>query len=829
MSNTPFTPRSTTFPDDLESDSEDVFEPTPVHSPGGPHYDDLPPTYDEAQQQALHDARNGIPPLDPNNVEVHRLHLSDNAVYQLPPNAEVREHRATATEIEQENRRTGLGGGINVPIQQVENSEQIPIGRVQDRNTTATQTRTPGAVTNPADVLLSTALEFTKHEPDADARYAPRLTRCVAIPQEGLPASHQKWSGAPWEGGRRGRRGGRGRGRGDRHVPGQWPESSAENLAPEAGSSDESAQFLRAYAKALHAHSIRPAEFLDFLDGLNALCAATNTSPADLVSGEAAVGSGVDVVRNYIAGTNEAFFAPRGLKVSVKSLPSLLAALNIPEERGQRAGAVVSVLDDKTTADKRAQALHPWIEALETNVPEPSIATLMLREMGERFRHPPPPQTAPASAQDTQQAGATEKTTQDNDDSDPPHSIPGAYPGGPDPTAPTWAPSWGGWRNRGSWGRGGRRGQPWGPFGAPGNGPFGPPGFGPFGPPGHGPFGPRGHAPWGAWRGGPGVGCGASSRGAAAPNSWEAWGQSLGKWGEEFGKKMEVWGEQFGKRAEEWGDSIARNAGGAGPSGSRAPPHTMGQQQQTGPDVLRGQETGVHRDTPDGPPVLDADVKLKPEYEHELEHDEKDHHDDDASSVSSDSSDSDLDSDADDAEEKEPDAAQIFAARIHDINAAASASAAKGKKSPAAIEHERAAAIAEAEKDRSVLETRLEARRLKRAIISEYRAQRRGLVREYLGLRRVLRQQGYSKRSTEWRELKKEYRAKKGELRKEKQSVKRDLREAKWERKKEHRAMKGEMRRAKWEAKREAKWGAGRGLEEEHGEEMVWVVVENLV
>ncbi|KAF2476043.1 uncharacterized protein BDR25DRAFT_212590, partial [Lindgomyces ingoldianus] len=536
-SNIPFTPRSSTFPDDLSSEDPDidVFEPTPISSPGGPHYDDLPPSYDEAQQQALEDARAGRTPPNPNDIEIHRLVLNDTQYpYMAPPGPETQRTRVSgnlldnphAYEFEPENRRNSRGLGTSIPVQQVEGVEHIPVANMP-LNTLPTNNIPVGhisssagatrVVPNPTAVLLSRALEFTKHEPDADARFAPRLTRVVAVPQQRLPS-----------------------------------------LRP------VEVQFLRAYAKALHAHSIRPAEFTEFLDGLNALCLATGTTAQQLTRPDAELDEGSSLIQNYVASTNESFFAPRGLKVSLRSLSSLTTALQIPEDRGQRAGAVASVLDETSTAEQRAGSLFPWIERLENNVPEPTSQMLVLREMSERIHCQAYPQSQsqfqpephPISQnQDTgvirdnaPPSGPEKPREEDQTVEDPPHSIPTPPPGPIPGSFPSFGPqfpfgpghgsrrggppfgpgNWGHWTQNqanwaGPWGNHRERGRGWGMGRVPG-----------AWPPPH-----RGRR-----------GCGAPNPRAAAPpfprpgetNSWAAWGESIGKWGEEFGKHMAEWG-----------------------------------------------------------------------------------------------------------------------------------------------------------------------------------------------------------------------------------------------------------------------------------------------
>lgn len=336
-----FTPPS--YASVADSDDEaDVSCPTPVHSPGGPQYDDLPPSYDEAQQQALDDERNGVPSLDANQLEAHRLTLNEG-----PNEPEVWEYRVRGEEPDTVNEHEQApayerhfdGPNINVPVQHVSSSENIPVGRVGNRRTG------PPLVSDPTSALLNQALKFASHKPNSDVQYAPRLVRCIAIPQESLPAHA-----------------------GENHD-----------------ASSTSVQFLRAYAKPLHSHDVRPAEFVEFLDGLTAVCEASRVSSDDLVSGSSRLESSSSMVHNYIKRANSSFFAPRGLEVSLRSFSALLTMLSIPSERGQRAGAIASVLDDASTGIKRAQSLYPWIEALDDNVPAPSTRTLALREMTQRW------------------------------------------------------------------------------------------------------------------------------------------------------------------------------------------------------------------------------------------------------------------------------------------------------------------------------------------------------------------------------------------------------------------------------------------------------------
>ncbi|KAJ4366284.1 hypothetical protein N0V83_007920 [Neocucurbitaria cava] len=777
--NGPYTPRASSVPDD--SDAE--FDPTPLHSPGGPQYDDLPPSYDEAQHQAVTDARNGIAPLDPNQLEAHRLTLNEG-----PNEPEIWEYRVRGEQLEpasEHEQAPEYGSHVynarpTVPVEHVQSSSDIPVGQIQSRNAPS------NTVHDPTTALLDRALEFTQHEPDADVQYAPRLTRPIAIPQ------------------------------------GVQREHASDNY------SNASVQFLRAYAKALHAHSIRPAEFTEFLDGLNALWEA-NSATNDLLHESPPTDGSSSLVHDYIRGANEAFFAPRGLRVSLRSLSTLLASLNIPTERGQRAGAVASVLHSSSTPTQRAQALYPWVEALETNVPEPSTRTLVLREMSEQMRSQSYNQYgSPREAADKNLSGKARERSFEEEHADPPHSIPDSV----DETNQSFGP--GSPNARGFRGTGNRRGGPWSPFGAPGQGPFGAPGNGPFGRPGRGPFGAAGNGPFGRAIRASG-GRGYTETRSTGPNSgqytndWATLGGNLGKLGEEFGKRMGDWGQQFGKRAgawgqdvgkraEVWGEEVSARASGSGtqrrtergPAGAQVhddPPPSY-------PEKPLGQETGVLRGGEKAKISPSSSTRLKSEKKgHDM-----DDEDDDASSISSDSSDSDSDSDLDsDSDEDYPDTEAIFRSRIRSINEQADLSAKKGKKSPEEVAQERAFAIEKAQKEKTVMDLKIEEKQTKRAIRSSLKQKRRELKRAHRQKKREMRKnhagirKGKAKKTKEWREAKREYKEKKKELRREKLAARKEWREARYDKKKTRN-----------------EGGIRHGDPKDASDGMVWVVIENL-
>ncbi|KAF1944693.1 hypothetical protein EJ02DRAFT_85529 [Clathrospora elynae] len=784
-SNAPYTPRSTSITDD----SDNEFEPTPTNSPGGPQYGDLPPSYDEAQHHAVHDARNGIAPIDPNEIEAHRLTLNEG-----PDEPEVWEYRVRGEQLDETNDREQAPDYANhandkatsVPVQRVRSNESIPVGHMQSESASSTA------------AMLNRALMFTRHEPDADVQNAPRLTRVVAVPQEELLVrSSQSLR-------KETRVDGRERGSKDGQRPPGYSAASSEALHASSNSSDESVQILRAYAKALHAHSVQPAEFMDFLDGLNALIRATNSSAADLLHGSSTI------VHDYISGANEAFFAPRGLRVSLQSLNALLEMLRIPTERGQRARAIASVLDKACPADRRAQALYPWVEALDTGMPSPSFQTLALHDMDTRLWGRAPSQSASGHSD----SYPTEKTRAPSTEyEDPPHSV-------PEPAEDTNP-------NDGSWGRGrgGFGGSHWSPFGAPGNSPFRAPGNGPygllgnglFGAPGNGPFGLPGQRPSGAHgrrsygnRGGPGN---SQQAGEWHGNEWEEIGKDLGKIGQNFGIRMGDWGLQLGKRANTWGVDVGKMASGS----DRQNRNTAGPTNEHTPDDLppsykasSSQETGVLRgDTKVNPSISMPSTEKGKDKSKDMDHD-----DDDVSSISSDSSD---DSDSDSDDEDYPDTEAMFLKRVRSINEHADASAKKGKKSAEEVAHERALEFEQAQTEKEAMDLKIGIQLSKRAIRKELRQRGRDLKRQYRQKKRELRAthdrkgKGKAKKGKEWKEAKKEYRKKKKELRKEKLAARKEWREASNDG--------GKLKKE--------------GRSDEDGQDevmgrMVWVVIENL-
>jgi len=733
QSNVAFTPSATSIAD--SSDNE--YEPTPVHSPGGPQYEDLPPSYDEARDQAVHDTRHGIAPVDPSQIEAHRITTNEG-----PNEPEVWEYRVRGEETDPASEQEQAPDYANhtndkatsVPVQHVSTSENIAVGRVYSESTSSSSKEKQHDL---ASDLLAQALEFSREEPDAKAQYAPHLNRIIAIPEHAGPAR-----------------------RADEHV-----------------------YFLVAYAEVLDRHSIKPAEFAEFLYGLQVLTTAAHTTAEDLLQKPSHQGLSSSIVHDYIRGANEAFFAPRGLVVSFRSETALLNMLPIPA--GHKPSVLSNLADKTATAEWRARQLYPWIEALDADaVPMPSERVLKLHKMSERFSGPTTATGSPDHAGNSGlgSAGAYE---------DPPHSIPGP----PEESS----------RAHGRHGRGahhprGRRGGHWspfgmpgyGPFGAPGNGPFGQPGNGPFGRGGRGPFGPRGNAFFG--RGG----CsprGGRGRGRGPPqsaNEWAEVGKELGKIGEQFGRHMGDLGVEIGKRASAFGVEVGRMASGnAGASvsmgGNRGPtisgPASYEQVHNDLPPAYAappGQETGVLYGDRKVDTAYPTDTKDKGKAVAEDVDD-----DDDTSSLSSDSSDSDSNSSDDDYDSD-------------------------SHITPATTDKTKALKLA-----RRTIKQR------NRELKKQHRAKKRELKAKHAdtntkGKGKAAKK---AKKDPEYKAAKKEYKVQRKELKKERVALKREWRDAREEMKREKRGVKGMAVGGK----------VREGSEKEgEGKMAVWLVIENL-
>lgn len=296
----PFTPRSSTIPDDYQSDAGAVDDDdasssavrggtgtlTPLDSPtSGPRYDDLPPSYEHSQAQALDQVLEGAPPSDDLEIPVHRMTLGDHDQGQQHPSA------------------------FNLP-----------------------------------EALLTEALAFANEAPPPKSNRPPRLSRRIALPcvsdpadpagqqtrilLEGLRTSLSRTTTASSLKSADSDPAGT--------MPGAFPtgdrcsrsrkaqKKEAKNASPSAVS------FARAHGAILDSHDVTPAAFAAFLDGLNVLCALANSTLDSLLHPPVSPDQEhpmSSLVSAYLAHANTSYFAPRGLHVRLSGTRALLAQL----------------------------------------------------------------------------------------------------------------------------------------------------------------------------------------------------------------------------------------------------------------------------------------------------------------------------------------------------------------------------------------------------------------------------------------------------------------------------------------------------------------------
>ncbi|KAJ9668476.1 hypothetical protein H2201_001524 [Coniosporium apollinis] len=331
-------------------------------SPHRHYIEDLPPTYEQVQAENLDPVGNEEHHLSindhagVNDLRVHRLVLDDNETYTLPSAED--------------------DPGPNAPAY---------------------------SVSDPDGQLLDQALQFARHQPDPDARYAARLGRRIVIP----PLEISPFYGRNTNGGRNPTTQKRGCcGRNKRQTPSQSDSTSSSRggccqrrqasmpstschsrtslpftLSPEEPelSNQTTIPFARAYSKALHAHGISSTKFVAFLDGLNIVSSA---SPADLSSPEPSDSQPLALA--YLSRANAAFFAPRGLQVRLATLSAIIDGLDVPS-KFSRTTLLARAASPTADAIDRAQMLEPWVEPLDFSVPEPSAATIELRQMAAQL------------------------------------------------------------------------------------------------------------------------------------------------------------------------------------------------------------------------------------------------------------------------------------------------------------------------------------------------------------------------------------------------------------------------------------------------------------
>ncbi|KAF2758553.1 hypothetical protein EJ05DRAFT_354823 [Pseudovirgaria hyperparasitica] len=331
-SNPPFTPRSTTH---YESDSEFGDSAQHIHTPeaseDGPHYDDLPPTYEQAQASVPSGNGSSLyraPPAetrvqpDGDVGDLQRSFSLNRMVYDdslpIPLSSNQNTHVSGRGNVSRDNipvDDTAAGQQSNIAVNQLPSYGSVTSGV---RNAQPAQQHR-----DPRENILEQALSFTLTEPDPDVQRAPELSRKIAIPPSSL-------------------------------VNG-------------------STQFLRAYSKALNFHAINPEQFAAFIDGLNVICRLEGFSSENAAEFD----NSECLLASYLAGANEGFFAPRGLKVRLSDLRSLLAALGmLNEERISQ--VLLSIRSFESDPKQKADVLNPSAEPLSFDVPEPGSQTIAL-------------------------------------------------------------------------------------------------------------------------------------------------------------------------------------------------------------------------------------------------------------------------------------------------------------------------------------------------------------------------------------------------------------------------------------------------------------------
>ncbi|QDS70832.1 hypothetical protein FKW77_005048 [Venturia effusa] len=555
------------------------------------------------------------------------------------------------------------------------------------------------------------------------------------------------------------------------------------------------AKFARFFATVLETHSVTASEFLDFIDGLNALATASSfttsvfQSQRDLSSFEIPRDDAdiprEDLILAYIALSNTHFFNPRGLQVQIVDLAQLADLVNmsnpairkaILEEvlRNSKAGIDVPAAASGA-AHAAAEAMVPYIEPLTTAVPEPKKHTESMEIIASRLA------AIGISNDESIPSEHTQEQPQDNNPRTHPNPSQYQCESGGSSRPLTWA-DWGDQFGR-QWGKWGEyQGKKWGDWGQK-----------------QGEF-------WGKWGEEKGrkfeyMGAAIAQKAASPPWAWRAGGRDPSVRGPFGGGPFGYQGRPCGGG---WGGPLGGNRGpfasNGGPFGRRGITQPYAQSPSTNhanntiPPVP-GQSTGHIPPTPPMPPMPGAfpshpslhnihhppppppasgPFGLRGEFpDNKEQEDEEEDFDDDAASISSSSSDS---STATAGATLSP--SQIFDEKVAAIEAMAATARANNAKPPPQIEKERVRALHVAEKERIRLEW-----------AAEKRARKKEMKRD----RQAWKVEG-KKMYREWK------REKKGAKREWKQGAKG-----------EYRSWKEEMRRAKREGKRRDCGGPGRG------------------
>lgn len=578
------------------------------------------------------------------------------------------------------------------------------------------------------------------------------------------------------------------------------------------------AKFARFFAAVLETQFVTPSEFLDFIDGLNALATASSFSTSTFQNLSALSSFEVprddaeipreDLISAYIALSNTHFFNPRGLQVQITDLAQLADLVNmsnpairkaILEEvlRNSKAGIDVPFAANGA-AHAAAEAMVPYIEPLTTAVPEPKKHNESMESVASRL----------AALGINQDESIPRESTQEqnvNDDSQTqtePSPFQGSHGGSSRP--PSWA-EWGDQFGR-KWGRWGEhQGRKWGDWGQK-----------------QGDF-------WGKWGEEKGrefenMGAAIAQKAASPPWAWRGGGKhpadrgSFGGGGGLFGYQ----GGPCGRRGGPFGGNRGPFGSGGGPFGAHVSPFggggPFGRRAMTQPYAqpppaeyagtpvppIPGQSTGHIPPTPPLPPMPGASPThpslrnihhppppppptagpfglrgelLDNRDEEDEEGDFDDDDDDDAASISSSSTDS-----STSTSNPTTSPSQIFTEKVAAIEAMAATARTNNTKPPPQIEKERLRALYIAERERTRQEW-----------VIEKRARKKEMKRD----RKSWKEDG-KKKYREWK------REEKGGRREWKRGAKG-----------EYRGWKEEMRRAKREGKRRdggwegAGWGRG--------------------
>lgn len=153
--------------------------------------------------------------------------------------------------------------------------------------------------------------------------------------------------------------------------------------------------FLRAYSPVLRAHDINETDFLAFIDNLAVAQAGSPVFQAVNAAGMGlgfvpyhwaqAAGTGIQVAagvgtaavaairtKKFLAESNEQYFAPRGLKVTLKKDEEVASMVGFPSNQRMLVPVDIGPNPIITMRDRRMAALAPYIAPLTTNVPPPT-------------------------------------------------------------------------------------------------------------------------------------------------------------------------------------------------------------------------------------------------------------------------------------------------------------------------------------------------------------------------------------------------------------------------------------------------------------------------